>query len=498
LPPKVAESDVVGRSRSVWDAHRCGHRPRSASSGRVFGDVFVDMQGSPVCRRGRFPWASLPTPAPRQRWSAGWLRLQTVVGDRVVGRRLDCPNHLIMGEVSGQAAGRSAPWPSWLEHLVQAVARLRAAAASLLRSSARARPPLAHGPASGAGLGWRGVRPGRRAAGAVHGRPRRRHALRVHVRGRPADGGRAPALEEHAEPAAGGAAAEAAAPAEGAAGEAARARAAARCSNGVDDEHRLRNRACMDRYRQVMIGMAREPGVDVVFGANDGVQFEPAVYIGYWKRVPHHTRVLVEPVPSLFAKLSKNLANLTTAPVLINKAVKTAGSSDSLDLYCFDTAMVDDWVLNGRTTLPEEVRKPEAYWNALCSTEKQQLLDRANILRPLARRKMTPADIKRVLNEVDKFVRLHHVPAASPADIIAEVSARGDLSAGDIKYVQIDVEGMDKDIMLALPFGKNDFLPKVVLYEGCYQEVSEHLNEHGYESCCCVNVYGTNTLAYRP
>jgi len=250
-----------------------------------------------------------------------------------------------------------------------------------------------------------------------------------------------------------------------------------------------------------MLGMAKEPGIDMIFGANDGVQFEPAIHIGYWKRVPHHTRVLVEPVPPLFSKLSRNLANLSTPPVFINKAVKidATASSDFLDLYCWDTAMVDEWVLNGRTPLPKEVRRPEGYWNALCSTEKQQLMGRAHVLDTPAYRELPLEEKQRVLSEVEAFVQLHHVPAATPEEMILEVAARGGLSAGGINYVQVDVEALDKLIVLSLPFGRHDFLPKVVLWEGCYADSEfELLSKHGYESCCCVNIYGANTLAYQP
>merc|ERR1712083_1025915 len=132
-----------------------------------------------------------------------------------------------------------------------------------------------------------------------------------------------------------------------------------------------------------------------------------------------------------------------------------------------------------------------------CSMEKHQLTGRAHVFDTPQFAALPAADQQRVANEVETFVRHYRVPASTPEEIVREVlSDRGDSSAAMVRYVQIDVESMDRDILLALPFGKMDFLPKVVLWEGCFDEEFDILRRHGYATCCCVNIFGANSLAY--
>jgi hypothetical protein len=62
----------------------------------------------------------------------------------------------------------------------------------------------------------------------------------------------------------------------------------------------------------------------------------------YWKSVPHHTIVWVEPNPSLFAKLSANTAHIQNK-VLLNKAARPLSmEGDTLTLHCWNTTMVSE------------------------------------------------------------------------------------------------------------------------------------------------------------
>ena len=62
----------------------------------------------------------------------------------------------------------------------------------------------------------------------------------------------------------------------------------------------------------------------------------------YWKSVPHHTIVWVEPNPSLFLKLAANTAHVTNK-VLLNKAARPLSmEGDTLTLHCWNTTMITE------------------------------------------------------------------------------------------------------------------------------------------------------------
>jgi len=170
--------------------------------------------------------------------------------------------------------------------------------------------------------------------------------------------------------------------------------------------------------------------------------------------------------------------------------VRRQGQGNTLVLYCWDIDMVESAVHGGATPLPREAKQPQDYWTALCSTDRSEVVKASNVLDTPEYRKLGVKDQERVRWKVEQHIKKYTVPASTPDEIVKELHVR---NAG---YIQIDVEGMDNQIVSGLPLGRDGFLPKVILYENHRGEtVKPFLNSHGYEVCCCFNYQGNNMVA---
>lgn len=248
---------------------------------------------------------------------------------------------------------------------------------------------------------------------------------------------------------------------------------------------------CMACYMENMKALAGGAGSDIVFGANNGKRYDPANWLKYWDDVPQHTKVFVEPVPPIFAQLKENMKAIPNAMPL-NTAVRQPDGPSQLVLFCWDLDMVEDAVKNGATPLPPEVRQPVEHWAFLCGLEKRKLIESANVLQTQTYGALSPQRQAEVMAQVDKKIVRWNVPALTPKEIIDKAGP------SDVRYVQIDVEGLDNQIVRALPFGQAGFWPEVVLYENNGGgEVRKVLEDQGYFTCCCVNKWGNNILAVR-
>lgn len=249
---------------------------------------------------------------------------------------------------------------------------------------------------------------------------------------------------------------------------------------------------CRSCYMETLKATMGGEGSDIVLGANDGLKYDPAGNIaGYWAGVPQHTKVFVEPVPPIFAKLRKNMKEFPNM-MLLNTAVRTASQPSELVLYCWDLDMIEETLKHGAAPLPPEVRQPLEYWQFLCAIENKSLIDASNVLWTPEYEKLAQGDKNRVLAQLQKRIVSYRVPALTPQEIVDKVGSR------TVRYVQIDVEGMDNQIMSALPFGQGGFWPEVVLWENHDGDLVRPVVERqGYFTCCCVNFHGNNLLAVR-
>eukprot|EP00929_Paragymnodinium_shiwhaense_P034373 TRINITY_DN18718_c0_g1_i1.p1 TRINITY_DN18718_c0_g1~~TRINITY_DN18718_c0_g1_i1.p1 ORF type:complete len:374 (+),score=114.42 TRINITY_DN18718_c0_g1_i1:93-1124(+) len=263
--------------------------------------------------------------------------------------------------------------------------------------------------------------------------------------------------------------------------------------DGVKVNHR-----CRDMYNKAMKeifleSQAGHQGSTLVLGANDGKSFDPATEMfDFWHKVPNFRKVFVEPVPPLFAKLQENMKMYENVH-LVNKAMRVGEKAEAeLKLFCWDMDVVDRAVQHGERTLPSELRQPQEYWKALCSFDRSSVLDRSNVYDE-AFFKLNETHRARVKEEVERHILPYSVQALSPGELIDQYDLQ------DLKYLQIDVEGLDDLIVKNLPFGKETFKPKVILHEweGSHpgDEIPKLFDKNGYDWCATFWHQGHNAVA---
>eukprot|EP00041_Stephanoeca_diplocostata_P002012 m.22703 g.22703 ORF g.22703 m.22703 type:complete len:299 (-) comp12782_c0_seq2:352-1248(-) len=262
-------------------------------------------------------------------------------------------------------------------------------------------------------------------------------------------------------------------------------------TNTTDNEEIKRR--CTACYMETLASLKGTEGSDIVFGANNGKSFDPAWGFGYWDSVPQHTITWVEPVPALFAELTENTKNVPNK-ILLNKAVRPLSmSSNVLEIFCYNFSVIDSYLKDGVNPLPPALGavKIQDYWRALCGIDKEEVYHSANIKNENFRG-LSLEEQQAALAEVDKIIVKHSIDALTPEEILKETGLK------DVRYLQIDVEGLDNDIVKSLPLQKSDFHPDLILYENRQgSAVRDYLEANGYYWCCCFNKYGSNIVAAR-
>jgi len=230
----------------------------------------------------------------------------------------------------------------------------------------------------------------------------------------------------------------------------------------------------------------------MVLGANDGISYDPAWAYGYWKAVPHHKIVWVEPIPELYRKLKNNTAHIENK-LLLNIAVRpNSMEEDELDFVCWDLKMIDNVLLKGvADPIPTIAGSGvKAYWRALCSSTQRALTEASDLYRGKMWSSQPEADKKRIIQDVNQYIIHYRVDALKPADIVSTYNLK------NFNYLQIDVEGLDNEIIKSLPLGVDGFYPKMILYENHQgYAMKEFLESHGYHVCCCLQHLGSNIVA---
>eukprot|EP00035_Acanthoeca_spectabilis_P023039 m.447292 g.447292 ORF g.447292 m.447292 type:complete len:324 (+) comp19500_c0_seq1:114-1085(+) len=240
--------------------------------------------------------------------------------------------------------------------------------------------------------------------------------------------------------------------------------------------------------------MISSSGSDLVIGANDGISFDPAWYFGYWQKVSQHTITWVEPNPTLFKRLSKNTANISNK-VLLNRAVRPASMADTeLTLFCWNLTMIEA-VLAGKMERPWDARLGEVkpHWTALCSLSLPSVVEASDLQKGLEFKALPEAERNALVKDIqDRWIIKHTVPALLPEELAAEAGIT------ELRYLQIDVEGLDNEVVKSLPLGKPSFSPEVILFENHQGfNVKPFLESKGYYVCCCLRQWGSNIVAVK-
>jgi len=252
---------------------------------------------------------------------------------------------------------------------------------------------------------------------------------------------------------------------------------------------RMRKHYCTRCYLDTLAKLTQLNGSDLVIGANDGISFDPANFFGYWNQVSHHKVGWVEPNPLLFKQLAKNVAGIPNK-VLLNLAASSTGGGGPLSLICFNSTTVDA-VLEGRIAdplMPYGHRITPAF-NALCSVSIDAIMEASDVLKG---GKPTPTGHAPVIDVVKRLLVVYDVPSKSVTELVE------DAGLADVRYLQIDVEGLDNEIIKSLPLGENGFAPDMIMYENHNGlSVAPQLQQHGYHTCCCMDKWGSNIVAVK-
>jgi hypothetical protein len=169
-------------------------------------------------------------------------------------------------------------------------------------------------------------------------------------------------------------------------------------------------------------------------------------------------------------------------------------SDKTLDLICWNLTMVEA-VLAGTMARPWDVRLGEVkpHWTALCSLSLPSIVEASDLKKGDAFKALPEGERNAMINEVEArwFVK-HTVPALLPEELAAEAGIT------DLRYLQIDVEGLDNEIVKSLPLGKPNFSPELIMFENHQGfDVKPFLEEKGYYVCCCLRQWGSNIVAVK-
>eukprot|EP00040_Diaphanoeca_grandis_P024279 m.133223 g.133223 ORF g.133223 m.133223 type:complete len:306 (+) comp29663_c0_seq1:110-1027(+) len=261
-------------------------------------------------------------------------------------------------------------------------------------------------------------------------------------------------------------------------------------SNHPADDIRVAQ--CQACYMETLMALTKEQGMDMVLGANDGISYDPAWYFGYWKAVPHHKIVWVEPIPDLFRKLTNNTKHIENK-LLLNLAVRPDSMTQTeLDFVCWDMGLMDQVLDHGAPDpIPASAGSGiKTYWRALCSSSVNALNEASDLYRGPKFNQLPEEEKASVKATVQQYQVQYRVPALKTGEILDKYNLK------DIQYLQIDVEGLDNEIIKSLPLGVDGFYPKMILYENHQGfEVKQYLESHGYFVCCCLRHLGSNIVA---
>lgn len=218
---------------------------------------------------------------------------------------------------------------------------------------------------------------------------------------------------------------------------------------------------------RLLAALERDHGAALVIGANTGAVFSDPSFAALNSSVcAHIDKIYVEPIPSLFRALERNLRHMSHARAVQAAVTDRATATSTLPMYClFDPSgdfeiktkslytRTDDTIAG--TTIPSRRRKE--WWNQVCT------LDPARLIGGSAH------DLQRDLGvrgagELRAIMRNVSVPALTVQRLL-ETYVRT-----PVRFVQIDVEGADDRVVNMLPLGQQVrrsgvFCPSLITFE---------------------------------
>ena len=169
-------------------------------------------------------------------------------------------------------------------------------------------------------------------------------------------------------------------------------------------------------------------------------------------------------------------------------------TDSELSLWCWNLTMVEQ-VLAGTMARPWNAVLGEVkpHWTALCSMSLPSIVEASDIAKSPEFHALPPSEQRELIADIEsKWFIKHTVPARLPGELMAEAGIT------DLRYLQIDVEGLDNEIVKSLPLGTPNFSPELIMFENHQGfAVKPFLEENGYYVCCCLRKWGSNIVAVK-
>eukprot|EP01062_Namystynia_karyoxenos_P058124 TRINITY_DN4949_c0_g1_i2.p1 TRINITY_DN4949_c0_g1~~TRINITY_DN4949_c0_g1_i2.p1 ORF type:complete len:477 (+),score=60.33 TRINITY_DN4949_c0_g1_i2:71-1501(+) len=293
--------------------------------------------------------------------------------------------------------------------------------------------------------------------------------------------------------------------------------------------------------REALLASRRKhpDGYVLVLGANTGTGVavdagghgEPELWWNETLFGRTYRKVLVEPVPPVFAELYRKMATNGPPNISLVKAAIGTQAGSTVTMHC--------WA---------EVERYPAFVGQLCSTSVSRLADGAWSLRylrnlaevaekgqpqenrtievpPAARRLLSSARgskfrsrpnagkaklavaLTKIAADRDKTAHLHknrRVRYTVAAMTVEELLTRMRVPLGAVRYVQIDVEGADLAVLQSMPWNGTSFRPSAVMWEQRNLDPRDRtrayalLQRHGYRVCPVCEEHGGLALGADP
>eukprot|EP01062_Namystynia_karyoxenos_P053541 TRINITY_DN4340_c2_g1_i1.p1 TRINITY_DN4340_c2_g1~~TRINITY_DN4340_c2_g1_i1.p1 ORF type:complete len:390 (+),score=99.12 TRINITY_DN4340_c2_g1_i1:59-1171(+) len=269
-----------------------------------------------------------------------------------------------------------------------------------------------------------------------------------------------------------------------------------------------------DPHGALLDSRRRHPhGAALVIGANAGIGLDVSGSLAepelWWNDTlfgQPYRKVLVEPVPPIFAELQRNMRRRGPPNVtLINAAVGPGGGE--LTMHCW--ALVEQYPSTVGQLCSTDRERVLSGWSGVGTLRlmgntyhlTQRRLEAAaahpssDAAAPGARRllasRLRGRKPKRKDEEERQYI-LATVPIVNytaPLLTVPQLLQRAHTPLGAVRYVQIDVEGADLMVLQGLPFGSGGFRPRAVVWEQRHLSITDRsrayrlLRRHGYTVC---------------
>jgi len=225
-----------------------------------------------------------------------------------------------------------------------------------------------------------------------------------------------------------------------------------------------------------------QEGDALIIGANIGPTWtDPS-----WQTLRHskHTKVFLEPIPPLYNKLVENLnqrqiTNFVAVNAAINVDITDTINVPTLTMYCL-----------GHPTEEVKFKGKVLEWaGQVCTTVRSRLFHTSDILRHAS------------AADVESLITTYEVPML----MFEQLLKTAQVSMETVSYVQIDVEGIDDHVVLALPLHDPLFRPRGIMWEDMLfndtrtSHVNGFLEENDYSICKYYqNIFAIDTRKRSP